>query len=108
MWEVWLKSDKIAKRHVKWMEKKHRFIMYLLRKTANRQAGMGLKLTKEFHAIVHMATDMLHFGVPMCFDTGSNEAGHKPVKKAAKVTQKHKDYLMNKSDRGWRRSMHST
>jgi hypothetical protein len=23
MWEVWLKSDKIAKRHVKWVEKKH-------------------------------------------------------------------------------------
>jgi hypothetical protein len=64
--------------------------MYLLQKTANRQAGMGLKLTK-FHAIVHMATDMLHFGVPMCFDTGSDEAGHKPMKKAAKVTQKRKD-----------------
>jgi hypothetical protein len=56
MWEVWLKSDQIAKRHVKRAEKKHRFIMYLLQKTANRQAGMGLKLTK-FHAIVHMATD---------------------------------------------------
>jgi hypothetical protein len=86
MWEVWLKSDQIAKRHVKCAEKKHQFIMYLLPKTANRQAGMGLKMTK-FHAIVHMATDMLHFGVPMCFDTGSDEAGHKPMKKAEKVTQ---------------------
>jgi hypothetical protein len=38
-----------------------------------------------------MATDMLHFGVPMCFDTGSDEAGHKPTKKAAKVTKKRKD-----------------
>jgi hypothetical protein len=55
MWEVvWLKSDKINKRHVKRVEKKHQFIMYLSQKTANRQAGMGLKLTK-FHAIVHMA-----------------------------------------------------
>jgi hypothetical protein len=27
----------------------------------------------------------------MCFDTGSNEAGHKPMKKAAKVTQKRTD-----------------
>jgi hypothetical protein len=89
MWEVWLKSDKIAKRHVKRAEKKHRFIMYLLQKTANQQAGMGLKLTK-FHAIVHMATDILHFSMPMCFDMGSNKAGHKPMKKAAKVTQKHK------------------
>jgi hypothetical protein len=57
--------------------------MYLLQKTANRQAGVGLKLTK-FHAIVHMATDMLHFGMPMCFDMGSDEAGHKLMKKAAK------------------------
>jgi hypothetical protein len=73
MWEVWLKSDKIAKRHVKWAEKKHRFIMYLLQKTANRQAGMELKLTK-FHVIVHMVTDILHFGVPMCFDTGSKRS----------------------------------
>jgi hypothetical protein len=31
MWEVWLKSDKIAKRHMERAEKKHRFIMYLLR-----------------------------------------------------------------------------
>jgi hypothetical protein len=90
MWEVWLKCDQIAKRHVKRAEKKHRFIMYLLQKTANRQAGMGLKLTK-FYTIVHMATDTLHFGMPMCFDMGSNKAGHKPMKKAANVTQKRKD-----------------
>jgi hypothetical protein len=64
--------------------------MYLLQKTANRQAEMGLKLTK-FHAIVHMAKGILHFGMPMCFNTGSNKAGHKPMKKAAKVTQKCKD-----------------
>jgi hypothetical protein len=51
---------------------------------------MGLKLTK-FYAIVHMGTDIFHFGVPMCFDTGSDGAGHKPMKKAAKVTQKRKD-----------------
>jgi hypothetical protein len=90
MWEVWLNSNKISKRHVKRAERKHRFIMYMLRKTANRQAGMGLKLTK-FHAIVHMANDMLHFGVPLNFDTGSDEAGHKPMKKAAKVTQRRKN-----------------
>jgi hypothetical protein len=64
--------------------------MYLLQKTANRQAGMGLKLTK-FHAIVHMVTDILHFSVPMCFDKGSDKAGHKRMKKAAKVTQQRKD-----------------
>jgi hypothetical protein len=49
--------------------------MYLLQETANRQAGMGMKLTKC----------ILHFGAPMCFDRGSDKAGHK------KVTQKQKD-----------------
>jgi hypothetical protein len=29
MWGIWLKSDKIAKRHVKPAEKKHQFIMYI-------------------------------------------------------------------------------
>jgi hypothetical protein len=60
--------------------------MYFWQKTANQQAGMGLKLTK-FHAIVHMATDILHFGMPMCFDTGSDEAVHKSIKKTAKVEE---------------------
>jgi len=50
---------------------------------------MGLKLTK-FHCIVHIADDILNFGVPMEVDTGSNESGHKPTKTAAKLTQKNK------------------
>ena len=48
---------------------------------------MGLKKVK-FHAILHIADDILNFGVPMEVDTGSNESGHKPTKKAAKLTQK--------------------
>ena len=35
-----------------------------------------------------MAMDITYFGVPMEFDTGSNESGHKVVKKAAKLTQR--------------------
>jgi hypothetical protein len=35
-----------------------------------------------------MAQDMIHYGVPMNYDTGDMEAGHKPVKVAAKLTQK--------------------
>jgi hypothetical protein len=73
-------------------EKKYLFIMYLLQKTANQQAGMGLKLTK-FHAIVHMATDILHFCLPMCFDTGSYEAGHKPMKKGGKSYPKAQRFI---------------
>jgi hypothetical protein len=90
MWEMWLKSDEISKHHIERSEKKHRFIMYLMGKVANRQAGMGLKIVK-FHAIVHMAEDMIKFGVPMNFDTGSDESGHKATKTAAVVTQKRKE-----------------
>jgi hypothetical protein len=62
--------------------------MYLRQNPADRQAGIGLKLTK-FHAILHMAMDIMHFGMPiMNFDTSSNEAGHKPMKKAVKANQK--------------------
>ncbi len=87
MWEEWLKSDVMDKKNVRRSEKKHRFIMYLVKKVGKRVKGMGLKITK-FHAIMHMATDILHFGVPMEYDTGSNEAGHKPTKTAAKLTQR--------------------
>jgi len=90
MWVEWLKSDEIPKKLVNRAKRKHQFIMYLIRKVADRQKGMGLKITK-FHAITHMADDILFFGTPMCFDTGSDEAGHKPAKIAAKVTQKRKD-----------------
>jgi hypothetical protein len=64
----------------------------MVHSTANRQAGMGLKITK-FHGTVHMADDIINFGVPMNYDTGSNKSGHKLVKAAAKVTQKWKEYF---------------
>ena len=54
---------------------------------AKRSEGMGLKLMK-FHAIVHMVEDILLYGVPSEFDTGSNESHHKPTKYAAKLTQR--------------------
>ena len=89
MWDMWLKSDQMAIKHVVRAKKKHRYIMYLIRKVGNRTEGMGLKIMK-FHGIVHMADDILNFGVPMLFDTGSDESGHKLSKKEAKRTQKNK------------------
>ena len=86
-WEVWMKKDKLMKKHVRAARQKHRYIMYLIKKVASRKKGMGLKITK-FHAILHIADDILNFGVPMEVDTGSNETGHKPTKTAAKLTQK--------------------
>ena len=40
---------------------------------------------------MHMARDILNFGVPMEFDTGANESGHKDTKKAALLTQKNQE-----------------
>jgi hypothetical protein len=42
----------------------------------------------KYHAIVHIASDSIQFGVPLEIDTGSNEAGHKRTKAAAQTTQK--------------------
>jgi hypothetical protein len=86
-WERWLRSTSMEKKHVREAKVKHRYIMYLMKKVAKRVAGMQLKLTK-FHGVVHMADDILNFGVPMEVDTGSNESGHKATKTAARLTQK--------------------
>jgi hypothetical protein len=67
--------------------------MLVQRSTTNQQAGIGLKILK-FHGIVHMADDIINFGVPMTnYDTGADKSGHKPTKAAAKVTQKGKEYF---------------
>jgi hypothetical protein len=77
----------MEKKHVQRLKRKHRFLMYLLKKVGNRTTGMGFKIMK-FHAILHLAFDILMFSVPMVVDTGSNESHHKTTKVAAKLTQK--------------------
>ena len=47
-----------------------------------------LKQLMKFHAIIHTMQDILLFGVPSEFDTGSNKSHHKPSKYAAKLTQR--------------------
>jgi hypothetical protein len=101
-WERWLKSTSMEKQHVKQAKEKHRYIMYLMKKVAKWSTGMQLKLTK-FHGIVHMAEDILNFGVPMEFDTGSNESGHKPTKTAARLTKKTKKLLTIKQQFAWKK-----
>ena len=86
-WEAYLKLDKMEVFHVKRLKKKHRVIMYLLKKVARRTQGMGMKFMK-FHSILHLSLDILSFGVPMNFDTGSNEGHHKLTKLAAHLTQR--------------------
>ena len=86
-WESYLNEPLMYVKHVKRMERKNRYIMYIMRKVAQRTKGMGLKLTK-FHMILHIWEDILQFGVPLEFDTSANESMHKPSKKASKMTQK--------------------
>ena len=86
-WESYLNEPVMLKKHVKRLEKKHRFIMYIMRKVARRSKGMGLKLAK-FHMILHIWEDIIQFGVPLEFDTSSNESMHKPSKKASRMTQR--------------------
>ncbi len=88
-WEAYLCEKRMKRTHVTRLAKKHRYIMYIMLNVAKRSEGMGLKLMK-FHAIVHMVEDILLYGVPSEFDTGSNESHHKPTKYAAKLTQEKK------------------
>ena len=87
-WEAYLHEPKMLKKHLHRLKKKHRVLMYLIKKIAPRTKGMGLKIMK-FHAILHMVDDIFLYGVPMEFDTGANESHHKPSKVAAKLTQRH-------------------
>ena len=89
-WESYLNEPRMEKKDVVRLEKKHRYIMYLMRKVAQRTKGMGLKLLK-FHTILHIWEDILQFGVPLEYDTSANESMHKPSKKASKMTQKAAD-----------------
>ena len=47
--------------------------------------------TQKFHGVVHLADDILNFGVPLEVDTGSNKSGHKVTKVAAKLTQRNEE-----------------
>jgi hypothetical protein len=89
-WESYLNEPMMYVKHVKRLEKKHRFIMYIMRRVARRQKGMGLKLMK-FHCILHIWEDILQFGVPLEFDTSANERMHKADKAAARRTQRASD-----------------
>ena len=89
-WESYLNEPKMYVKHVKRLEKKHRYIMYVMRKVARRTAGKGLKLLK-FHTILHIWEDILELGVPLEYDTSANESMHKPSKKASKMTQRAAD-----------------
>lgn len=86
-WEHYLKQPKMEVKHVNKLARKHKFLMYLIKKICRRSHGMGLKIMK-FHGILHIVFCILAFGVPSCMDTGPNESHHKVTKVAAKLTQR--------------------
>ena len=86
-WEAFLNLPRMDKNHVHRLKKKHQYLLYLLKRVGARDKGMGFKVMK-FHAVLHLALDILMFGVPMVVDTGSNESHHKTTKLAARLTQK--------------------
>lgn len=86
-WEAYLNLPQMKKIHVQRLKTKHRYLLYLIKRIGARKEGMGFKVMK-FHAVLHLAMDIIMFGVPMVVDTGSNESHHKTTKVAAKLTQK--------------------
>ena len=89
-WEQWLRSPEMRVYYVKRAKRKHKYVMYLIKKVGKRTEGMGLRIMK-YHAILHICEDIINFGVPLEVDTGSNESGHKATKRAAQLTQKNEE-----------------
>ena len=89
-WEHWLCSEEMDRSVVVRMKGKNKFIMHLLKRIANRTKGLGWNIVK-FHNILHIWEDILMFGIPLEFDTGSAESGHKVTKTAAKTTQRNQE-----------------
>lgn len=91
-WEQWLKKPKLKVSLLDRAERKHKYLMYLIRKVAARTKGMGLKLIK-FHYILHFIDDIKNHGTPAGLCTGKDEERHKARKIAAVLTQKqHKTF----------------
>jgi len=86
-WERFLMLDRMDKSVLARLQKKHPYLMYLIKNVVKREEGMGMNVQK-FHSILHIVTDILLFGVASCYDTTSNESHHKLAKIAAMLTQK--------------------
>jgi len=86
-WEAWLKQPCISVFEI------HRFEVKVRELTAWEkiigQTNTGMKFrTFNFHASLHVADDIMNFGVPNHVNTSSDESQHKPDKTAAKRTQR--------------------
>ena len=82
----WLKSPTMKVSDVENYRVKCREYMFLYKLVGKRIAGMQFK-TMNFHGMLHVAEDILNFGVPNNVDTKSDEHHHRDDKKATKRTQ---------------------
>ena len=87
MMEEWLNQRLMKRFEIIRFRTKIREILALEKRVAKRVKGMGFK-TFNFHAALHLADDMLAFGVCFGTDTQSNEKMHQAGKTAATKTQK--------------------
>lgn len=85
--EAWMKQPEIRVYDIRRLKTKVREYMAMQKHIGRRKEGMQFK-TFNFHASLHVAQDMLDFGVPANMDTMSNEMHHKPTKTAALRTQR--------------------
>jgi len=86
-WEAWLKQPSISVFEIHRFEVKVRELMALEKTIGQRNTGMKFR-TFNFHASLHVADDILYFGVPNHVNTSTDESQHKPDKTAAKRTQR--------------------
>jgi hypothetical protein len=84
---AWLSRPEMYVESVQRLKIKMKEMMMMTKQIGRRSKGMGLR-TFNFHAGLHIADDILDFGVPRVVDTSSNEMNHKPDKKCAKRTQR--------------------
>ena len=69
VWEAYLNQSQMPREEVKRLKRKNCYLLYILKTVCNRQKGMGFRIMK-FHAVTHLADDILMFGVPTNVDTG--------------------------------------
>ena len=86
-WEAWLNLPELRVYDVRRSKTKVREMMEMEKKIGRRTSGMGFR-TFNFHAALHVADDILNFGVPKNVNTMSNEMHHKGSKTAAVRTQR--------------------
>lgn len=85
--ETWLRQKRILVSDVNLFRQKVRRLMSHEKQVCKRQAGMQFR-TFNYHAALHIADQILNFGVMSGFNCESNEMHHKDDKSDALRTQK--------------------